>query len=77
MENAEQRKITIGKRVRRLRHTRDLTLAELGAVLGLKGSQISNWEQGIRTPDLINIEKMAKFFRVNPAYLAGFTSSEN
>ncbi|MGL5589038.1 MAG: helix-turn-helix domain-containing protein [Aeromonas veronii] len=77
METAEQRKATIGKRIRRLRHSRDLTLKELGAVLDLKGSQISNWEQGIRTPDLLNIEQMAKFFRVSPAYLAGFTSSEN
>ena len=77
MESAEQRKMTIGKRIRRLRHNRDLTLAELGKILEIRGSRISNWEMGIRTPDLLEIEKAAKFFRVSPAYLAGFTSSEN
>lgn len=73
MDNAQHRKEVIGNRVRKLREGLNLTLRELGEILGLKGSRISNWEQGTRTPELGEIQNMARYFRVSPAYLAGFT----
>ncbi|MGL4755215.1 MAG: helix-turn-helix domain-containing protein [Aeromonadaceae bacterium] len=73
MDNTQHRKEVIGNRVRKLRAELGLTLRELGEILGLKGSRISNWEQGTRTPELEEIQNMARYFRVSPAYLAGFT----
>lgn len=73
MDSAQRRKEVIGNRVRKLRDELNLTLRELGVILGLRGSRISNWEQGSRTPELDEIQNMARYFRVSAAYLAGFT----
>ncbi|MGY3887216.1 helix-turn-helix domain-containing protein [Aeromonas aquatica] len=68
----QARKEIIGKRIRHLRHTLGLTLKELAENTGLKLAQISNWEQGIRTPDLDALEAMSVFFKVPGTWLMGF-----
>ena len=44
-------KYEIGNKIRYFRELRGLTQTELGRLIGVSNSRISNWEQGINRPD--------------------------
>lgn len=71
MDNTQQRRDIIGKRIRQLRQNLNLTLAECGKLVDIGPSRLSNWEQGIRMAPIIELQKLAKLFGVSPAYLSG------
>ncbi len=64
--------MTIGERIKFLRESRDLTLEQLGALVGVGKSTVRKWETG----DIANmrrdkIEKLANAFHVSPLYILG------
>ena len=61
----------IGEKIRVLRIKRGYSQAQLADLMGLKRSAISNYEQGIREPDLDTIEAFADFFDVSIGDLIG------
>ena len=61
----------IGEIIRVLRIKRGYSQAQLAEMMGLKRSAISNYEQGIREPDLDTVEAFADFFDVSVADLIG------
>ena len=61
----------IGEKIRVLRIKRGYSQAQLAELMGLKRSAISNYEQGIRKPDLDTVEAFADFFDVSVADLLG------
>jgi len=53
----------IQNQLRRYRKLSGLTQKEAGAILGVaSGSQISGWEQGVSTPNLVNCIKLAALY---------------
>jgi len=81
-ENDEMRK-KFGKRLKRLREDRELTLQELVDKLKLTfditvtfGS-LGNYERGYRIPKLLLLNKLADFFGVTTDYLMGNTDVKN
>ena len=61
----------VGEILRVLRIKRGYSQAQLADLTGLKRSAISNYEQGIREPDLDTVELFADFFDVSVADLLG------
>jgi transcriptional regulator with XRE-family HTH domain len=51
---------TLGQRLQRLRQAGNFTQAQLAAQTGLAVSNIRNWEQDHRTPNLFALFKMAQ-----------------
>ena len=81
-ENDEMRK-KFGKRLKRLREDRELTLQELVDKLKLTfditvtfGS-LGNYERGYRLPRPILLNKLASFYDVTTDYLLGLTDVKN
>ena len=66
----------ISGRIKSLRKSRHVTQKELGAYLGVSQNAVFNWESGKTEPSAETIEKIAAFFKVNPAYLMGWTVSD-
>lgn len=65
-------------RIKELRKKINMTQEELGEKIGIKKSAVAKYENG----DIANIkkataEKIADVFGVNPAYVFGWTDSEN
>lgn len=67
------------KRLRHLRAEKEATeqkrwsARDVGRVLGMSQSTYSNYENALRIPTLDTIEQIAAFFKVNPAYVCGFS----
>lgn len=59
----------IGKAIKELRENKNLTQGELGAIIGISGKTISNYEKGDRQPSLEIVSKLAEFFDVTSDYL--------
>ena len=59
----------IGKAIKELREEKKLTQAELGAIFGISGKTISNYEKGDREPSLELVTKFAEYFGVTSDYL--------
>ncbi len=49
------------------------TAEDVGKSLGMSQSTFSNYENGLRIPSLDVIERIAKFYKVSPAYITGFS----
>lgn len=64
-----------GNRLRKLRKDKRLTMKDFGAKFNLAESTISGYENGTRNPDLVTIDKIAKFFDVSVDYLMGRTDN--
>ena len=58
-------KIILGKKIRSLRKSVNLTQDELGKILGHSGKVISNWENGCTEPKIDPIKAMVKFFDIS------------
>lgn len=73
------------ERLRALRKGQNITLAQLADALNVQfptdeehentASQIGNWERGVRTPSYLEVQKLARFFRVSMDYLTGLADN--
>ena len=59
------------KRLRELREDRDKTQTEIAKILGMKQSQYSRYENGIRDIPLDSIITLAKYYGVSTDYILG------
>ena len=68
----------MNNRIRELRKQHKMTMKELGAVVGLAESTISQYETGKRQPDNETLLKLGKYFNTSVDYLLGSTrTNEN
>lgn len=65
--------MNFGERLYRLRTKSGICQKELAAYLHVSVSTISNYENGVHSPDLKILEKIARFFHVSADYLLGRT----
>ena len=59
------------ERLTALREDRDITQAEIAAVLGGKQAAVSKYELRLRRYDVVDIIKLCKFYRVSADYVLG------
>ena len=64
-------KRTTGNRIRELRKAKNMTLKDLGKILGVAESTVSQYETGKRQPDNETLLKLGEFFGVPVGYLLG------
>lgn len=61
----------LAERIREIRKLKNLTAKQVSDIFGTTPSAISNYEQGIRTPDIEFLNKYAAYFGVSIEYLVG------
>lgn len=61
-------------RIRELRKQAKITMKQLGLILGLAESTISQYETGKREPDHKTLLKISEYFHVSVDYLLGHVS---
>ena len=54
-----------GSNLKQLRHIADLTQSELAQILGVATNTVAYYEQGIKTPRLEMVIKIADFFHIS------------
>ena len=62
--------MSIGKRIRSLRKELELTQNQFGEELGIHGRQLARYEEGINTPSITTLMKIADHCEVSLDYLA-------
>lgn len=62
-----------GERIRLLRTQENMTQDELGKILGVGKTTVSQYESETRTPDAAMLDRLATVFRVSVDYLLGRT----
>ncbi|MGE5630248.1 MAG: helix-turn-helix domain-containing protein [Caulobacteraceae bacterium] len=67
----------IGARLRELRQSKGITQNELGSVLGVGKTTISQYESETRKPDSIMLQSIADYFNVTVDFLLGRTDNPN
>lgn len=66
----------IGQKIRALRKAKQLSQEELGDLLDLKRSTISNWEIGRRSPHITELQRIAEKLGVSLEYFGIENGSE-
>lgn len=61
----------MGNRIRELRRARKMTMKQLGEVLGVAESTISQYETGKRQPDNEALLRLGEYFDVTVGFLLG------
>lgn len=61
------------ERLRGLRESKDLTQSALGEILNVSKQTISNYENGVSSPDQDSLSRLADYFNVSTDYLLGRT----
>lgn len=56
--------VKFGEKVKKIRHTKKMSQAELAKVLGVHPTYISGIERGVRNMSLKNIDRLAKALNV-------------
>ena len=64
----------IAERIKDLRKEKNLTQKDLAKALGQTNTSVSNYEQGVSTPDLNTAIKIARFFCCSLDYLTGLSN---
>ncbi len=64
----------ISKRIKDLRKEKNITQKDLAKALGQTNTSVSNYEQGVSTPDLDTAIKIARFFCCSLDYLTGLSN---
>ncbi len=59
------------QRIKELRLEHNLSLKQLGNILGVSDIAISRWENLKRVPNIITLVQIAKYFNVTTDYLLG------
>ena len=67
----------MGNRIRELRKAKGLTMKQLGEVLDLAESTISQYETGKRQMDNETLLRLGEFFEVSVGYILGVEESFN
>ena len=65
----ERKQVIFAKTIRKLRHKRGMTLAELAKLAHIHPSYLADVERGERNPSLLNILKFASGLEVHPGKL--------
>lgn len=60
-------------RLKILRQQKDINQVDLGRIVGVGKTTISNYETGYSVPDLDTLIKLAEYFQVTTDYLLGLT----
>lgn len=63
--------------LRELRKARNISMKQLGEIIGLSESAISLYETGKREPDYATLTKLADYFNVTVDYLMGRSEEKN
>lgn len=63
--------INFSNRLRELRQTKNLSQLELSKQLNISNVTLSQYENGVRKPDITTITDLAKYFNVTTDYLLG------
>lgn len=63
--------MNIGKTLRELRIENNLTQTQLANYLFVSQDTVSLWERDKSLPDVVNVVKMAKLFKVSTDYILG------
>lgn len=66
----------IGSRIKQIREFLELTQEEFGKQFSVSNQTVSNWETGIREPELDNIVKIAEMGKVSLDFLILGTNKE-
>lgn len=65
-----------GQRLQRIRLSRGLSQTQLGAMIGVVGNVISNWETGVSMPKLALFRELCIALNCPPGDLLGLSPSE-
>ena len=68
--------LKMGRNLRVLRQTKDLTQEELAEAIGVSPQAISRWENDVALPDVARLPGMADFFDVSVDELMGRDSED-
>ena len=60
-------------RIKTLRTERGYTMQELGKLVGVKKTTVSNWESGVNYPNTDTLLELAKIFAISTDELLGVT----
>lgn len=63
--------IKFAERLKDLRLENNLTLKQLGNLIGVSDIAISRWENSLRIPSIENLYNICKYFGVSADYLIG------
>ena len=63
--------MSIGKRIKELRLSENLSQKELGLLLTLSQDTISLWENDKSLPSVVDIIKLSKIFKVSADFILG------
>lgn len=66
----------ISDNIRRFRIYKNLSQKELADKVGRTPTVISNWENGVHTPDVETIQALCRVFEVTPNQLLGWEENE-
>ena len=55
----------IGEKIKKNRHKKQITQAQLAEALYVSAQAVSNWERGVTPPDIDNLCKLSEFFEVS------------
>lgn len=69
--------MTFGERLFQLRNEHGLRQEDIGKIVGVVKSAVSQWESGGRTPDPNTLQRLADYFKVTVDYLLGRTNTKN
>ena len=59
----------IGLRIRKFREANNMTQKQLADKIGVTGSRVSNWEQGVHRPDVEILANICTALNVSPSEL--------
>ena len=62
----------LGENIRKFRRMRRISQADLAQNVGKSKNVVSNWENGINSPDVETVDKICKLLRVTPNELFGW-----
>lgn len=65
-----------GDKLKQIRKEKNIKQEDLGKLLNVGGTTISNWENNITQPSIEQIVEIAKFFNVSTDYLMGITEDD-
>lgn len=64
-------KINIGKSLKDIRESEKLTQSKLAEKTGISQQSISRWESGQRFPNILDLVKLAEFYKISIDELIG------
>ena len=68
---------SFGERLKKVRIDRGLRQEDIGAIVHVGKSTVSQWENNIHVPDIETIVKIANYLNVTSDYLLGRTNVRN